>query len=726
MFNSLAAVTTSRPKRVIAIGALIAIVAMVASAGLPQRLASQGFVNNSSESQRALNEIAAAAKIDVRGQIIALVSIDGKPITSPAGRSAVAEAAKALAQDKDVAVVATPFQGAATNTTLIAKNGESAIAIANLKPGREEGDSADRLTDAFAQNKNVTLGGGQIAQHKVSKTVESDLRRAEMLAFPLLFILSLFVFRGMIAAALPLLIGAITIPVTFGMISLYDQITDLSVFALNLTTGLGLGLAIDYSLLMVTRFREELDAGHETPVALGRTINTAGRTIAFSSLTVAGSAAALTIFPLKFLYSMGLGGATVALASAAVSLTVLPAILMLLGPRINSFSLARKPIEHSNARWYALAHGVMKRPVTVALATTALIFVMALPALGIRFTSVDATVLPASVAPHIVENAVQHDYPHNAANSSLFVVATAPKDGGAKVAAVRKQAAAVDGVTGVAPAVYIGENRWRFDAYAGGPRYSSDAQQAVKDLRAIDSPLTRWVGGSSAQFVDQRATILDRTPLALLIIGAITFVVLFLMTGSVVLPIKTFIMNLLTLAATFGLLTLIFQDGRLESLLDYNSQSALEMTQPVLLFAIAFGLATDYGVFLLGRIKELHDGGLDNNEAVAVGVSRTGRVITSAALLFCVAILAFSTSQIVFIKELGVGTALAVAIDATIIRAFLVPALMVLLGDYNWWSPRWMKRIYERFGIRENPLADDDRAVSPRSPVAGRPAVPSS
>jgi RND superfamily putative drug exporter len=716
MFNALASIATKHPKRMVILGAIVALVAAVASSGLADRLASQGFNNNSAESQKALNEISAAAKIDVRGQIIALVAVDKQKADSPAGRAAMAATAKTLAADPDVAVVSTPFTPKGTNKTLIAKNGDSAIVIANLKPGNEEGDSADRLITKFENSENVTLGGGQIAQHTVSTTVEKDLQHAEMLAFPLLFLLSLFVFRGLIASALPLLIGGITIPVTFALIGVYDSITDLSVFALNLTTGLGLGLAIDYSLLMVTRFREELgdaDDKASTAAALKRTIQTAGRTIAFSSLTVAGSAAALLIFPLKFLYSMGLGGATVALASAAVSLLVLPAILMLLGQRINKFSVARKPIETSDARWYSLASWVMKRPVWVALGTTLIIFLMALPALGIKFTSVDATVLPASAQPHQVEDAVQNDYPKNAANNSLFVVAKSGKDEGAKVAALQKQAGQIDGVTGTTPAAYLGAGRWQFDVYTDGSRYSTSTQDVVKELRVTDSTLTTWVGGSSAQFIDQRATILDRVPLALLIIAILTFIVLFLMTGSVVLPIKTFVMNILTLAATFGLLTLIFQDGHLEGLLGYTSQGALEMTQPVLLFAIAFGLATDYGVFLLGRIKELHDTGMESHEAVAVGVSKTGRVITSAALLFCVAIIAFSTSQIVFIKELGVGVALAVAIDATIVRAFMVPALMMLLGDYNWWAPRWMKGIYDRFGIRENPIAEDAAAASP-------------
>ncbi|HEV7918649.1 MAG TPA: MMPL family transporter, partial [Solirubrobacterales bacterium] len=515
------------------------------------------------------------------------------------------------------------------------------------------------------------------------------------------FLLALFVFRGLIAAALPLLVGGITIPLTFAMLSLYDGVTDLSVFALNLTTGLGLGLAIDYSLLMVTRFREELATGSDPRAAVTRTIATAGRTVLFSSLTVAGSAAALCIFPLKFLYSMGMGGATVALASALAALFVLPPILLLLGHRINKFSLARRPVDRSTELWRGLAKLVMSRPGLVAISTTALLLLIGMSALGVRFTSVDATVLPGGSAPRVVQETIERDYPRGDANTNAYVVVHGGPSVKSDVSRIVRSVEALPTVAETGPPRYLGNETWRFNFFVDGARFSDEAQDAVKSVRALQTPAVVDVGGQSAAFVDQRATILNRVPLALLLIGVVTFIVLFLMTGSLVLPIKTFVMNLLTLAATFGILTLIFQDGRLEGLLDYTSQGALELTQPVLLFAIAFGLATDYGVFLLGRIKELHESGMSNNEAVAEGVARTGRVITSAALLFCVAIGAFSTSGIIFIKELGVGTALAVAIDATIVRALLVPALMVLLGDYNWWAPRPLKRIYNRFGLNE-------------------------
>lgn len=708
MLSKLARNATNRPKRVLLIAALVSLVSLVISNGLPEQLAAQGFENKGAESAKAVDAIANAAGFDPSEQIVVLVTAPGgKKIDTPAGRALVDDAAKKLEGIEGVKTVRTPFAAGATADQArlaISNDGTQAVVITQMEPDSEESDAAAEATAAFEGVENVQLGGGLVAQDEVSRTVSEDLAKSELIAFPLLFLISLVVFRSLIAAALPLLVGAITIPLTMAMVSGYNQVTSLSVFALNLTTGLGLGLAIDYALLTITRFREELDAGAEPPQAIATTLNTAGRTIVFSALTVAGSILVLGIFPLKFLYSMAFAGATVAIASAVVSLTVLPAVLFLLGRRIDKYSIARNPVEKSNARWYRLANRVMDRPGLVALGVTILILILTMPVRNVDFTSVDATVLPQDNSAHIVQVAQQEDFPKGQ-SSTVFIAAQAPKSDADEVAAVRKRVLAVDGVEGTSAPAYIGKDTWSFDVYTEKLFYDAAALAVVSDIRDLNAPVK--VGGNSAVFYDQRATILDRVPLALLLILGITFVVLFLMTGSVVLPLKTFIMNIFTLAATFGILTWIFGEGHLEGLLGYTSQNALEMTQPVLLFVIAFALATDYGVFLLGRIKELRDHGLDNRESVAQGVAKTGRVITSAALLFCVAIGAFSLSGIVFIKQLGIGTALAVAIDATLIRALLVPALMAMLGEYNWWAPRWMKRIYERFGLSEGPSAPD-------------------
>jgi RND superfamily putative drug exporter len=708
MLSKLAQISTSRPKRVLFVAAIVAIASLVISHGLPDQLAAQGFANKSAESQKAIDAVAAASGVDPAEHIVALVTArDGKQIDSPEGRALVAKTAKTLRSVEGVQAVTTPFaKGTPPQQAKLAisKDGTQAVAITQMLPNAEESDAAEDAIAAFEGNKAVQLGGGLVAQHEVSSTVSEDLGKSELIAFPLLFLISLFVFRSLIAAALPLLVGAITIPLTMAMVSGYNQVTSLSVFALNLTTGMGLGLAIDYALLTITRYREELAAGQEPPQAIATTLNTAGRTIVFSAVTVAGSVLVLAIFPLKFLYSMAFAGATVAIASAVVSLTVLPAVLFLLGRNIDRFSVARTSVDTSNARWYRLADNVMKRPVLVALGVTALILILSMPLRNVDFTSVDATVLPKTNSAHIVQVSQAEDFPKGQ-SSTIFVAATAPQKAEKQIDKLNAQVLAIKGVDGTSSPEYIGKDTWSFNVYTEELFYDAAALAAVEDIRALNADAPVKVGGNSAVFVDQRATILDRVPLALLLILVITFVVLFLMTGSVVLPLKTFIMNIFTLAATFGILTWIFGEGHLEGLLGYTSQNALEMTQPVLLFVIAFALCTDYGVFLLGRIKELRDHGLDNHESVAQGVAKTGRVITSAALLFCVAIGAFSLSGIVFIKQLGIGTALAVAIDATLIRALLVPALMTLLGEYNWWAPRWMKRIYERFGLSEGPSA---------------------
>jgi RND superfamily putative drug exporter len=708
MLTTLAKLATGRPKTILIVAGIVALVSLTVSHGLPERLAAQGFSNESAESQKAIDAVAAAAGYDPNEQIVALVTTpDGEPITSPTGRALVGETVRKLAAVQGVKTVSSPFTPGVPPRQArleISRDGRSAIVVAQTVPGSAEGDSAAQAIAAFENDWNVQLGGRLVSQHDVTATVSKDLGRSELIAFPLLFLISLIVFRSLIAAALPILIGAITIPLTMMMVSFYNEVTSLSIFALNLTTGLGLGLAIDYALLTITRYREELAAGAEPPAAIATTLDTAGRTILFSSLTVAGSILVLAIFPLKFLYSMALAGATVAVASAIVSLTLLPAVLFLLGNRLDRFSISRGTLDNSTARWYRLADRVMKRPVVVAVAVTLFVLLLAAPVRDLAFTSVDASVLPASNSAHIVQNAQAEDFPKGLI-TTVFVTAHAARGDGAEVDALRRRVLAVDGVTGAAPPVYLGDRTWSFNVSTRRLFYDDVALDAVGGIRAIGGATPHMVGGNSALFVDQRATILDRVPVALALILVVTFVVLFLMTGSAVLPLKTFVMNLLTLAATFGVLTWIFADGHLEGPLGFQSQGALELSQPVLLFVIAFALATDYGVFLLSRIKELHDGGLDNRESVAQGLARTGRVITSAALLFCVAIGAFSLSSIVFIKELGIGTALAVAIDATLIRALLVPSLMALLGEYNWWAPAWMKRLHARFGLSEGTSA---------------------
>ncbi|MET0926727.1 MAG: MMPL family transporter, partial [Solirubrobacterales bacterium] len=562
---------------------------------------------------------------------------------------------------------------------------------------------AERISKSLAGRPGLTVGGPAVAQHEVNDQVEKDLRTAELFAFPLLFVLSLLFFRSLVASLLPLLVGGLTIVGTFLMLRVASEMGSISIFALNLVTGLGLGLAIDYSLFMVSRYREEIARSGPGLAAMRRTMQTAGRTILFSSLTVAGALASLLVFPQRFLYSMGIGGALVALIAAAIALVVLPAVLSLLGERVNSLSPAflhrradRDAQPASEGFWYRLSQLVMRFPGRIAAASAALLIALGIPFFSIEFTSVDAQVLPGSTSARQVDDALRADFPPFHDEPIVIELDGVTNAEAERVAA---EAERVEGVDSVNPPRRFEGSVYAIEAVSSTAPLSEESQDLVERLRELDPAVS--VTGFTAHFLDLQASLGDHLPQVLAIVVVITFVVLFLMTGSVILPLKQVLMNALGLSATFGILVLIFQDGRFEDLLGYTSQGGLESTQPLLLFAVVFGLSTDYGVFLLARIKEARDGGHDDREAVAVGLERTGRTVTAAAILFAVAIGAFATSEIVFIKELGIGTAIAVLIDATIIRALLVPSLMRLLGKWNWWAPAPLRRLHRRIGLRE-------------------------
>jgi RND superfamily putative drug exporter len=552
----------------------------------------------------------------------------------------------------------------------------------------------------------VALGGFAVANDQVNAQVSHDLGHAELLAFPLIVLLSLLFFRSAVAALLPPLLGGLAIVTTMFALRVVSSFVDLSVFALNFVTGMGLGLAIDYSLFMVSRYREEAAKTGFGVEALVRTLQTAGRTILFSSVTIAAAIASLAVFPQRFLYSMGIAGALTALIAAALALTVLPALLAVLGPRVNALAPARlQRAAESDARpaqrggWYRLSQLVMRRPVPIAVVCAAVLIVAGIPFTHIRLIQADERVLPPSAGARQVATVLNRDFPPNRTNP-VEVLIGAPVSS-PQVTALRARIGNLPNVSAVAPPQPAGPRSSLLAvATVQGP-LSNASQQLVARMRAFHPPVYLGVAGETASFVDLKHSLAAHLPIVLAIVVAATLLVLFLMTGSVLLPIKAVIMNVLSLSAMFGILVLIFQDGHLQGLLSFRSLGALDATQPVFLFAVGFGLATDYGVFLLSRIKEARDHGASNPEAVAMGLERTGRIVTAAAILFAVAIGAFATSQIVFIKELGVGAALAVLIDASIIRALLVPSLMKLLGQANWWAPRPLRRLHDRIGLRE-------------------------
>ncbi len=701
MFDALARLA-DRHRRLVLIAAGMFVLFAAAYGGPVVSLlnSDDDFQDHQSESVLARADVERATGQSAAPDMVVLVRL-GAPADSAQAQQKIARVAGEL-RDRDVADVIAYRTGGPR--ALVSRDGRSTYLLATFHSGVADDKLAEKLQDRVEREPGVTAGGGQLAFAQVSEQVQEDLTKAEMLAFPLLFLLSLVVFRSAVAALLPVIVGGTTILATFVWLRLVNSFEPMSVFAINLITGAGLGLAIDYSLFVVSRFREELATGATRGAVLQATMRTAGRTVLFSAVTVAAAMASLIVFHLRFLYSMAYGGALVALTAALVSLTVLPALLAALGPRVNALSLKRwqvainRDAEHvRSGGWYRFSQLVMRRPAPIAIIASTLLIVLGLPFLRIAFTGVDADVLPRAKSARVVSDAINTEFPPGR-TTPIYAVARTGDAG-----AVRAYAARLGQVPGVAAApepVRAGDI-WRIDVVGNAHGLSDESKQLVRDVRAVPAPFPHRVGGGASSFLDQQESLRGSLPLGLVLLCSTTLAILFVMTGSVVLPVKALLMNLLTLSAAFGLLVLIFQDGRLEGVLDYHSQGALESTQPILLFAIAFGLSTDYGVFLLTRIKEARDSGMPDREAVATGLERTGRIVTFAALLFCVAIGAFATSQVVFIKELGVGTALAVLIDAFIVRTFLVPSLMVLLGRWNWWAPRPLARLHARLRLGE-------------------------
>jgi RND superfamily putative drug exporter len=473
------------------------------------------------------------------------------------------------------------------------------------------------------------------------------------------------------------------------------------VFALNLITGLGLGLAIDYSLLMVSRYREEAALTGFGYDAVRRTLATSGRTIAFSAVTVSAALATLMIFPQSFLHSMGIAGAVVALMAALLAIGVLPAVLILLGPRVDALApgwlqraAGRDARTAESGWWYRLSQFVIARPWRVALTTVALLVALGLPFAAVKFLPVTAGELPSFASARQVDTALSDDFPPGRTAPIEVVLGVPVASPQAK--AFTSRIRSLPGVSAVEVAEPAGKHLSVVNVFPATPTYSNASRDLVRTIRRLHPPFSLGVAGETAAFVDLEHSLGSHLPIVLLLVTAVTVLVLFFMTGSLVLGAKAVLMNVLSLSAVYGVLVLTFQHGRLQGVLSYHSTGALDATQPVLLFAICFGLATDYGVLLLSRIKEARDAGIPDREAVAIGLERTGRIVTAAALLFAVAVGAFTTSKLVFIKELGFGTALAVLVDAFIIRALLVPALMTLLGEWNWWSPGPLRRLAGR------------------------------
>lgn len=720
--------TVVRHRRVVVIvAALFALFGAIWGTGLFGGLSAGGFDDPASESSRAAAAI--EAQFGHTGtDLVVVIDGRGRTVDDPEFATDTA-AAFATLPPGAVSQLRTWFDtGAPTMVTADRTRTYAAVTLAD--GGTVSDDDLTALRAAFTdRGYGVGIGGPDAVNREINDTVGADIVRAELISMPVLLVLLVVIFGSVVSALLPLIIGGLAILGAFVALRVIDQFAEVSVFAVNLVTLMGLGLAIDYGLLIVGRFREEVAAGHSTAVAVGRTVQTAGRTVAVSALTVAVSLAGLTLFPITFLRSMAYGGMSAVVVAGLSAVLVLPAILAMLGPRIDSGSVRRRRPERaddSSGFWFRLAQSVMRRPGRYLLASGLVLAVMFVPFFGVTFGGIDERVLPADAETRIVSATLAADFGVAPGNQIITAVALdEAADSGAGSAAVQEYLAVagrLPGATGATVEAAGGTLAVVAVSFDGDPQ-GAVAKTLVADLRDVPAPAgvtSVLVGGLTAQVIDRLDTIGSRLPWMGLLIAGATFVLLFLAFGSVVLPVKAILMNLLSLGASLGVVTWIFQDGHLSGLLDFESTGFVEATQPILVLAIVFGLSMDYEVFLLARIREQWDLTGDNRLAVATGLQRTGRTISSAALLIIVVIAAFSTSSITFIKLIGVAMLVAVAVDALLVRMFVVPATMRLLGATNWWAPAPLARFWRRYGFREELPATPGPADQPPARPTGR------
>ncbi|MEW2357234.1 MMPL family transporter [Spirillospora sp. NPDC029432] len=724
---------TYRRRRPVLAAALVAMVAAaVWGTGVFGALdASGGFGTPGSGSARAAAVAERELGRDAADVVVLYDAPGGRTVDDPAYRAAVESALAALPDGKVAA--ATTYWSSRSPQLVSADRTETYAALRLAGDARARADAYEAIRGDLAEvggGLTAKVGGQLPTETAINDRVTSDIGRAEGMALPVLVVLLLIIFGGVVAASLPLLVGGVAILGSFTALHLLTYVTDVSIFAINITTFLGLGLAIDYGLFMVSRFREELRRTPSTEDALAATMATAGRTVAVSGITVAVSLAGLLLFDQKFLLSMGYGGIATVFVCMLGALTVLPALLGVLGPRVDALRVRRPGGARGGATragrggpggssaqtqqgwWFRLAHSVMRRPVVYAVATIALLLALGTPFLRANWGGTDARALPEGNEQRVVAEALESRFPRNT-TSPIVVVADGTADQ-ARIAAFAGRLDAVPGITSVAPTGAKGDTVRFALLYESEPN-SDAARELVRDVRAVAPPpgAEVHVGGATAEVVDQLDSMSATLPWLALLVGAATFVLLFLAFGSILLPLKAIVMNLLSLSATFGAIVLIFQDGNLSGALAFTATGSIDPSMPILMLAMLFGISMDYEVFLLSRVREQYDLTGDNTAAVATGLQRTGGIITSAALLFVVVIGAFATSGITFIKLVGVGMVIAIVVDATVVRALLVPATMRLLGRANWWAPGPLARVHRRYGIRESDAPPVERPLEP-------------
>jgi trehalose monomycolate/heme transporter len=700
-----------------------------------------GFEDRGAESWRVRSEMVRELGVGV-ADVIALYTARSGSVDDPVMQAGVMDAVRKVEAEPGVLRVMSYYTSGAT--ILVSKHRTATFIIVTLSGDNQaRQETFERIKGDFAvESAAVAFAGFVPVNEALSQTIGRDLRRAELIAFPITAALLLVIFGGVVAAATPFLLGGLAVEMSFLILRLLTMMTDLSVFAANIVTLLGLGLAVDYSLFIVSRYREELPSRGVTG-AVERTIATAGRAVAFSGVTVAASLLGLFVFPQMYLHSIALGGLCVTLGALVLGVTLLPALLAIIGRRIDAlalpFSIGGSSHGEEQGVWHVIAPAVMKRPALVVLGITIPLVLLGLPVLRLDPSIPDYRMLPVHAPPRATTEALNRDFQaHQLSAHDVLVHTPGPAltatnlealytldrrmrqiDGvvevqgifssadqigkGTVIAVLGRPRAEQDPVVRAALASYVNGNVLRFAVVSADDFNAPRALQQVAALRALSPPdgFTVEVGGIAAILYDLRQSIRQRAPWMVLAVACVMFVVLFVVFGSVTLPLKAVVMSALSLTASLGAIVWVFQDGRFTWLLRYTPLGVSDATQPILMFAVVFGLSMDYEVLLLMRVREEYVRTGDNTLSVSRGLTRSGRLITNAALLLVVVIGAFATSELVLMKTLGFGMALAVTLEATVVRVLLVPATMRIMGKWNWWSPAPLARLWQTAGLSD-------------------------
>ncbi|MEU0082681.1 MMPL family transporter [Streptomyces sp. NPDC006274] len=742
---------TARPRLALLAALVLTALAVFAGGGVADRMGSGGWEDPAAESTYATEALERVFP-GSQANLLLLVDAGEAGVDDPAVGAEAARLAQRLAAEDGITGVGSYWQSKAP--ALRAEDGTQALIAARIEGDEKTAaEVLDRIAPTYRGGHGpveVALGGPVAVQHEMTTIIQEDLLRAEMIALPVTLVLLVMVFGSAVAALLPLGVGIVAILGTNAVLRGITEFADVSVFAQNLTTALGLGLAIDYALFIVRRFREELAGGADVRGAVGATLRTAGRTVLFSALTVAVSLAAMLVFPQYFLRSFAYAGIAVVLLAAAAALILLPAALMILGHRVNSLDLrrlfrrgpsrrgrgavdavpgagdapgVRDTAAEEGAGWGRVAGLVMRRAPFFAFATVAGLMLLGLPFLGVKFGTPDDRQLPSTAESHVVQQQIRDGFLGSPTGGlEVFAEPAAGAASGptpAQYGQYRDRIAALPDVLRVDGPVTAGSSAY-FTVLPEGEAVGERAQRLVHELRDVPAPFETSVTGRAAVLEDSKSAIADRLPLALGIIAVATLLLVFLLTGSVLIPVQAVVLNALSLTAMFGAVVWVFQDGNLSGLLSFTSTGDIETTLPVLMFCIAFGLSMDYGVFLLSRIKEEHDRTGEHEHSVRFGLQRTGGLITAAAVILAVVMVAIGTSRVTNTKMLGLGIALAVLMDAMVVRSLLVPSVMKLTGAATWWAPRPLRRFHERFGLSEGEIPPPPKGGSPAgAPSAG-------